>query len=433
MLLLGDKVRALRKNKNISQLDLAAIIKSKANKVVDVEAGRDEYSPKHIEAIKELFDIVGMPLDDSNRPAFVRRLYLWSAYARDERMRNEAKKIRDEAAKSINLEPCDYNLAMLYKLFDVKTLLAENNLTEAGDKFELLKNEINKLNTENLFHYHSCEGYIALRKEQYEASLDCFLKANEILANHKNFLPEGDKTIEWHYYTIAECYNFIQIPKRAKSFLLKVKEVYSENIVDDMGFHIDNMLACNHIKLNEIKEAKILLSKCLMKAQSINITYLIGIAMCSFGCLYKRTEDWKAASECFDKAIDHFIEGSDIYLANLYNKIFCIINIREFSKAQKLLERARIRYGLEGQWAVYFEALWHYMVIRRRISVRNNKSSEYIETVAIPYFEKNYEYFFIIDYCRLLEIHYDEVKSQKNSLLMSKKIKDVYERCYINN
>jgi len=429
---LGDKVKDLRKSRNISQMDLAAFIGTKPDKIVEVEAGREEYNPRHIRAIEELFDIVGMPLEESKRPAFVMRLYLWRAYARNERMINEAIKMRDEMAKVVNLESCDYDLAMQYKLFDIQMLITESNFTAAEEKFCSLKGEIGKFSNENLFHYYYCEGYLGLQSKQYEEGLGCFLKAYELLENNDDFLPDDDKTYERLLYIIAWCYNCIAMPHRAKSFLLKAKEIYSENMIDDLGFYIDSMLAWNYITTNELKDAEKLLSKCLVKAQSVNDDLLVGLAMHDFGRFHKKNKNWEIAIAYYNHALHYLHEGSEQYLSALYNKIHCLIDAREFPEAQKLLEQAKIRYHSDETWAIYFNALWHYRIVSRRISVRNYESTDYIENVAIPCFEKNYDYFFILDFCKLLESHYEEVKSYRNSLLMSKKIKEIYERCFVN-
>ena len=431
MLSLGEKVKILRKNKNISQMNMASIIGVKTDKIVDVEAGKSEYSPRHIQAIKELFDIVGMPLEDSDRPAFVMRLYRWRDYARDERI-SEAKKMREEMFKVVNLEPCDYDIVMLYKIFEANMLITEDNYLAAEKELILMQSEIDRMSNESLFHYYYYCGCLSLYKKQYESSLNLFLKACELLEFHDNLLPGYDRTRERLYYNAAWCYSRIDIPYHAISFLHKAKEVYSEYITNDIGLRMDNLFAQNYIKVNQLYKAEKILDECLVKAQGINDYFYISLTMHNLGLLHKKAEDWKTAISYFDQAMDYSQESSDSYKSALFRKAHCLVEAREFPKAQKLLEQAIIRYSSDEAWTIRYEALWHYLIITRRRSVYNKESSEYIKNVAIPYFENTNDCFLAVDYCKLLELHYQDIRSLRNASLMTKKIRDIYERCFVN-
>jgi len=53
---IGEKVRALRKSREMSQRDFALTVKIKVDKISAVESGRSEYNPKQLDKIKDFFD-----------------------------------------------------------------------------------------------------------------------------------------------------------------------------------------------------------------------------------------------------------------------------------------------------------------------------------------------------------------------------------------
>jgi len=427
---IGEKVKALRKHRNINQLALAEYIGTTNDRVIDIEAGRAEYHDRHIDEIKKLFDIVDMPLDDNDRPAFVRRLYLWRAYMKRD-LTGEAVKMRAELAKVVNLEPCDHNLVMLYKIFEARMLVEENKLLEAENNFNLIDPE--KLNKENLFQYYYVKGYISMRNGQYETCLSELLIAHELKESHPGLLPEYDINGKNIYYGIAWCYTYLEFPYRAISFLYKAKELCDKDVIDNLMLYLDILLAQNYVRVNELGEAEKLLRSCLSQAQSARDDHYVGITKWVYGCLHRASDNYKMAIVDLSDALKYLQEESENYAIALYEYIRSHICNRQFSKANRLLESVQIKYNSNEFWTQQFEALRHYGIISRRISVKNKVSCEYIENVAIPQFEQSYDYFRIVDYCELLESHYVAIKSYRNSLRMGVKIRDVYKRCFINS
>jgi len=335
-------------------------------------------------------------------------------------------------SNTVNLEPCDYELSMLYRLFEVALLLAEKNMPEAKTKFASITSKFEILSHEHLFHYYYTEGLFSYLQNQYEQCLVPFMKACEIAESDNNPLPVYDKTAKKLYYIVAWCYTYIEIPYRAIRFYYKVMDGADDDVLKNVGLHVDIALAQNYIKINELKLADKLLSSCLIKAQSLGDYQYSGIVLYNKGNLLRKTGDWEKSISFYDQASKYIKEETVYYLSNNFRKIMCMIDSRAFTKAKKLLDSARIKYASDKEWAKYYEALWHYLIVSRRITVRNSESADYLVNIAVPNFEENYDYFYALDILRLLERHYEYIKSSRVSLQITKKIRDIYERCFVN-
>ena len=147
-----------------------------------------------------------------------------------------------------------------------------------------------------------------------------------------------------------------------------------------------------------------------------------------FGFMNMQCEKWKIAEEYLDQAIQYCQKDSFIYRVVLHRKILCIAKSRKFVKAKKLLKETKSIYSACKTFSIYFEALGHYVNVSRRVSLYNNDSADYIETIALPHFIENSNYFLAVEYYKLLEA-YNKVKNNKKSLQMSAEIRKIYERC----
>jgi len=426
----GEKILLLRKHNHLSQIDMAEIMKVRPDRIVKVEKGEAEYAQAHIDAVKEHFGIVGLPLTEQESIVFKERLYYWRTLLRANKM-DEAKVIHNEVFNIDNLEPCDYNMVVLCKMIEVLHLMMEGRYVTAEKILNEYERFLYKMNTENQFHYNKSKGFLHLHKVQYEESLKFYLKAYELLENHENVLPEDDERL---YYNIAYCYDLLEIPSRAIFFLQKAKNVQAEHKQINFFLDIDHMLAINYVKLGQHNEAKKLLNKCLIKAESIKDSIYYGSSLFALGYMYRKIGQWETAINYLDNAIKVFPKEPSYYCPVILNKIYCTIQAREFTKANELLLCARDRCGKDELWLVYFKSLWHYCKISVNMSTNDNSASiEYIEDVAIPRFIKENDYFIAIDYYTLLEQHYEKLSSTRKSLLMAKAIRDIYKRCYANH
>jgi len=429
-LTVGEKILKLRKQCNLSQLALADIIKAGQERIIRVERGQDEYTEAHIKAAKEYFDIEGLPITERECNTFRDRLYYWRDLIRARKL-DDAKVIQQEVAKIDNLEPCDFDMVMLCKMIGIQLYRALDQNEIAEKKLNISQEYLNEMNSECLYHYYFAKGSLLGYHGQFEESLDYFLQAYEISENNEELLPSEDVRL---YYYISWCYSFLEIPYRAIYFLERARQVYLDKDVAILGLLIDRSLALNYIKMDQLKDAERLLRKCYERAESIKDENSIGYTFFSYGYLYKKRSDWKIAIDYFEKSLPFLDKGTDTYFASLYHMIHCFVHTRAFKKSNQLLKQVKSVCLNNDDWLKRFEALDHYIKISNYMTSANNKVSiSYIEDTVIPYLISKRDYFIALDYCTLLELHYQKLNSIKNSLQMSKIKYEISLKCYANH
>jgi len=426
----GKKIYLLRKHNNVSQELLCSIMRVRQERIKQVEREEAEYTQAHIDAAKECFGIVGLPLTEWECITFRERLYYWRDLI-DARKMDEARAIYKEVANIHKLELCDIDIVILCKLMMIRFLITDKKYEEAEKEIKLCEKYVDQMKDEQLYYYYINDGFLNFRKEQYEKSLEIYLKAYELIDND-NPLLRADRRL---YVNIAWCYAYIELPYLAIFFYNKAKYIHSDNISKNLSLYIEYMSAFCYVTTNQLKEAEKILNKCLAKIEGTRNDSNISMVLLHFGHLHKKKEEWITAIDFYDKAILYINNtGVDSYFVCHYHKIYCIIQTKKFTKAKQMLEQIKKECINNELWKQYFTSLEHYLKISSHMtSYDYNDCIEYILSKAIPYFFKNHDYLLAKDYYQLLEKHYEKVGSTKKSLQMTKAIYSISQRCFIKH
>jgi len=423
----GEKILRLRKQHGISQNELAFIIRVLKEKVILVENGEGEYTNAELQLVKKHFGLEELPLTEHECDIFYKRLYHMRSLIRAKRL-SEARDIQNELDNIDNLEPCDPDMVMLSKMFEIQLKIAEGLYTSAEKELDYY--DSSGMNSENVYHYYYNKGYLCICKRDLEKGLEHLLRAYRLIEIYDGLLPEEDERL---YYHLAICYTYLEIPYRSLFFAQKAKAICMNERIPNYSLHINRVLALNYAYTNQFEEAKKILEKCLDEYKTVKDDLLIGYTLLSFGYMYRQSKNWSIAKEYFNSALCCLSKGTVSYFSALYGKINCLIQTNAFIEAGQLLEDATNMCKGDNLWLIYFESLQQYLRISENISINNDRACNYIKTKALPHLYANRDYFIAIVYCRLLEQHYEKTNRTTESLQMIKEIMKIYERCYINH
>jgi len=393
MRLEDKKIMELRKANGVSQLTLASAIYFDVDKVIKVEKGRASYSNGQLESAKKFFDIEGMPLSEFECDVAKKRLYLMRDLARDSKL-DEAKAICEEMANLVNLEPCDDELPLLYRLLEVVVLFDDDTTLDiVEEKLNYLQSRFDDMNTEHRYYFYYLMGFLKIWRRCHEEGLVLCKQALEIHESSDDFaLEESDRL----RYNIAICYSYLQFPYRAIFCIHKIRELNGMKRINTPGTRLSILLAHNYIRVNELDEAEKLLTNCLVWSKSIKNDLCVGSTLDVFARLHAKKKDWGEAIKCLNQALKYFKEGDRGYFAALYLKIHCMAENKNYAKAKRLLEETSDIYSADEIFLDYFKSLSYYLTVKSRLSIYNDKEVEYIEKVAIPNFIKDHDCFIAI-------------------------------------
>jgi len=421
------KIMRIREAKGVDQKVLARAMRAHVEVVRQVEGGNAHYNNAQLRHARKHLNLTNMPLTEFETATFKRRLYIMYDLVKDRRF-SEAKDMCREMAYVLELDACDDDLPQLHRLFEAYILIyANNDLDAAIKKLEQYKSKHYEPTAEHNYHYNFLMGAIHTRRVDYEASLSFYMRAQELINSVEELTPEDIKRL---HLGIASCYTYLGFPFKAITCLEKARGIHADRRANVISIHFDNELALNYIRVNELEIAEKLLEYSLICASSINDNFCIGLTLNNIGRLYKQRENLEDAVNYFERAADCFEKGSVPYVRAMYEAMHCWACLSKFAHAKRLLDKVKKLCNSEA-YDVLYKALWHYIIVRSRMSIYNDESVEYLEAVALPYFEKTHDYFIAIDYYKLLEKYYQK-KNDKKSLLMSEAIRRVYERCFFS-
>ena len=430
VLSVAEKVKLLRKAKNIVQGELADAILSSSTKISLTENGTCKYSDDELEAIKKYFGMPDMPLTEFECAAFKKRLHHWHSLIGNGRAAAEAEELYKKISPITVTDPFDFDLPTLFRLFEVIYLRCKGDVNDAKAKFDFLKSVLDDMNAEHLFYFYSISGWFDFLDENVEGALEHYKKALEITQ-----LNKGQFKVRFDilHYNIANCYTWLDMPYRATFFIFEVRRTCDVKLSESFDLELDAMLASNYIKINKLDEAEKLLNKCLIQAEGLNYGLMKAIIFYELGLLNKKLSNLNKAVEYFDRALDIHEMGSTYHLWALHHKIRCVIESRKFAKSERMLQQAKKLYDAKKEDLILFESLEHLLIISRGSSRFHIESVKYIEAVTIPYLLKYFDYFEALDYCTLLIKHHIASRSRRVHYISTLGLKcSIYDKIFTN-
>jgi len=424
------KIMELRLAMGITEADLAAAMNLSVDKVINVENGKGHYSGGQRKRAKEYLGIAGAPLTKDACTIAKEQIYLFRNFARERRF-DEAEAMYKELRVLAKLEPCDFELSMLFLLFEAQLKLLTNKLDAAEEKLTYLHSHLEEMCPKHQFYFYSNMGTLHVKRGRYNDGVDCCEKALELSNSNNDFYPDVSEK-PWIVSDIGICYSNLQYPVRAMISLLDARRLRPVKEFDRFRLDLDLPLAKNYIKLNHLSTAKDALDSCLLQANVFKDTHSIGLTKLHYGELHMKSRKWKKALGCLDESIACYKEGTEFHFTATYRKTICLINARALKKAKKLIVQMRMIYSTHEVYSVYVESATRYLTISGRKTLSNPEAVKYIKTVTIPHLLEIGDFFEAMDYYKLLEEHYAKSGNQMKSLLMSKPLLELFERCFLN-
>jgi len=383
-----QKIKALREATNCTQKDLAVVLSCARTKVTRVEQGHWDYSDEDITAAKKFFGVEKAPFTTKELTDFKERLYRWKDLIRNRQL-DEARKNKDELMIITRL-PFERDLNTLYRMFEIRLALTEAKVALAEEMLLAETPLIEEATEENQHHFNYNMGSLYIYKQNFKVALQYYLKARSLEAS----VPERDVILD---FNLAICYSMLGKYTLAIGTVEEVYNLFDLNKSSIMRTYIYSTLAINYVFVGQATRAKRFLDKALSIALGITSKIHISAALHNYGCACLELKDYQEAINYFDRVFEYCEIGDRFYMENMYWKIYCLIQLKEVSKAKILLSETKPQTEGHEYYTLIFESLSHLLTIN------DDASIDFIEQKTIPYLIEKYEYYRVLSYCKVLE------------------------------
>ena len=412
---LGERLQIVRKSINYSQTKLGKDIGYSGSFISRIESRNATCDEQLLKKIRKALGIEEMPLLDEEDAFFRERLHVLREEIRNGRIAS-AKEMQKSlsAIQHLAFKP---DLIRLYKMHEIKVLIRERKYVLAEEKLKQHEPEYDAMDNECLYHYHFNIGSVNMGLGQTKKSLEHYTKAYNI--NNGNLKKEASL-----YINIAVCCFRLGSPHNCIDYINEANTLFNEEHSSAMRLRIDNLHGVCLMLTGRLEQSRILLEKSLVRARGLNDTHYIGMIAHNLGCLCIKSYDFEQALNYFNHAFDYLDNDDKIYLENLYYKLRYFVDTKNINMYKKhLFDAEAISTNREG-YLILFKSLGHLL------SLGDSDSSSYIMDITIPYLMNNYDYFKALDYCELLEAHYEAKRNMRNTLVVKTVICDIYKKMF---
>jgi len=291
-------------------------------------------------------------------------------------------------------------------------LLGENKFDDAKKVLNKYASSLDELIDELKYHFFYLQGTFNIKSGYTTEALDFYRKAHELVRDSYEGIGEL-------YLNIATCLSILGYTANAIVFLEDIHEI-SKGRTKSSKSIVNHMLANEHTRLGHLLKAKKLLDECYNEIMISDDKRLRGTLLISYGNLYRKLIDWNMALKYFDQALDCFDKGNTNYLSALYRKTLCYVEMKSSSACVELLVEGKKLSQESKKYTILFESLEHQM------TPNDEKSINYLETIALPYFLEMSANHTALYYCEFLREHYEKKGLQKKTLQMTEIARTIY-------
>jgi len=389
-LTIAEKIKSVRLSMDIKQEALAQAIGIVRSKISDAESGKREYTREQVDILRKLLRIEGAPLYDSEIAYYEKQLDLWREYIKEARTYEAAK--MHEKLSVITKLPYERDLTFHYRMFEAKLFMETEEFSAAEEVLENAKPLLDETTAKNRYHYHYNMGMFNFYKVNY-------MEAKNFYKTAFNMNIEGFGREPSLYYNLALCYSRLGMAVLSVSTILDVYNRFRYDKTSELGLFLDNTLAVNRIRLNQIEQAKETLCRALERATIQDNRVYIGCALHNYGYAYMREGNFEVALEYFRQQEAYFTEGDDIHLENLYQKIRCLMALKKKALCKPLILLGADYAKDSRRYSILFQSLSHLLNM-------NDEALQFIEDKTIPCLIENHELSRALEFCEELILTY---------------------------
>ncbi|MCL2571019.1 MAG: helix-turn-helix transcriptional regulator [Defluviitaleaceae bacterium] len=409
---IGQKIKQVRVSKGLTQSNVANALNKSEMTIVRIEHGQTIPNAETLTKIKDILDIQHAPLLDNELTIYKRRLWVWRALL----LTNQLDKaiVMEEELSVIQSLPFERDLIIMYQMIQSTRFLREGNIIDVKEMIDNAKISYNEMSANAKYLYHYACGDMASDKyyNNTTKSLEHYLKALE----YKSADAGEDVFV---LLKIGRIYSNRGKPFKAIEYLQPIRR--SGDLTNFFYAWIDGLIGGCYLLLGEYDKAKQLLEDALQQARALVDSVYIAITLSDLALANMMLNNMDEAQSLCEESMDMLKGAMPMYLISLSCMVRILMKKKQYKKAKEaVLEGKSLAKGQPEVFAVVFESLGHLM------NLNDDKSTEYLETVAIPFLQGTLQNFIALEICDTLEEHYKKKNTKIKMLAIAAVSRNIY-------
>jgi len=421
---LGEKLKHVRREKGLSQDNVAYAVDNHTSIISRIENGHIEPPPELLDAIRIFLDIQHAPLLPFELELYSEKLLMWESLLDANRL-DDALAMQTELVHILSL-PFEHDLILKYKMLMVRYYFKKPDFAAAEEHILQAESLLPYASNDTLILYYSNKAFMYSTKLDYKTSYKYYQKTLELFGDK----PPSARILEATAYICC----FLGKYHHGIRYILHARVLYEGDKTNLRGYHLDENLALCYAAVGETKKAETLFEMSYKQAILNGNEILQGITLLNISSITKKRGNYEKALEQQNKTLELFEKNKSIIIAHDKGIYLMAVFAKAMLQAKMNIDNTdTINLGrplAEGNetFTIMLDAAYH-------LSNLNSTDSErYLEEIAIPHLIKHKpnEKSLHLELCKELEVHYKKKKSKTKAAYMAAIIRDIYEEIFIS-
>jgi len=421
---LGEKLKQVRRDKGLSQDNVAYAVDNHTSIISRIENGHIDPPPELLDAIRKFLDIQNAPLLPNELKLYNDKLLMWETLLDASRL-DDAKAMQAELAHILSL-PFEHDMIFKYKMQEARLYLKEYNFAVAEENIGKFEPLLSNASNEALIMYYSNKGFLSLAKADYKTSFSYYNKALELFGDK----PPSSKVLEplAHLCILTGKYH------HGLQYIQHARFLYDGDRANPRSYYMNENLATCYLGIGEIKKAEALFDisyrQAILNGDEINQ----GITLLNMAEVNRKRGNYEKSHEQLCKVLELFNKNmSEIVLYDKGLYVQAVFTKSALETKMNIDSTDTIAQGrplAEGNetYTIMLDAAYHLS------NLGNTDSEKYLEDIVIPHLtqcetqEKNLRLLI----CEELEAHYKKKKSKTKAAYVAAIIRDIYKEMFMS-
>jgi len=420
---IGEKLKQIRKAKELSQDNIAYAIDKHTSVISRIESGQVTPTPEVLDSIRKFLEIENAPLLPHEIDLYQEQYQIWEALLDANRV-DAARAMQPELAIILSL-PYEHDMILGFLMSEARLLFKEIDFAAVEERLSMAEPLLPYASNESLILYYSNKAQIFNFKRDIKSALKYHLISLELFGDNK---PYARILMQ-----VAHCCLMLGKYHHAIRYILHARVLYEGDRTNPVGYYFNDLLAQSYFAVGELKKAEDLFDISYKQAKLNNNKINQGGTLAGIAGINAQKGNYDAALKQYDTALQliqevmHEIIPNEkhLYIFPIFNK--AILQAKLNIDNNETIAQGRSVAEGDELYTVLLDAAYHIG------NLSDTASENYLEDIAIPYMQQcdGQERLLLLTLCEELEAHYKKKKTKTKANNIATIVRTIYKNMFI--